>query len=88
MPQCSKKRSKFVACRCARCLAAAPAKSVAMGSLVFLAVLSLLAFLTPLLPLQSPYQVDIKQIFATPTATPLFLSTLKIPKSDQADGTE
>ena len=61
---------------------------VAMGSLVFLAVLSLLAFLTPLLPLQSPYQVDIKQIFATPTATPLFLPTLKIPKSDQADGTD
>ena len=28
---------------------------VALGSLVFLTLLSLLAFLTPLLPLQSPY---------------------------------
>jgi oligopeptide transport system permease protein len=61
---------------------------VAMGSLVFLAVLSLLAFFTPLLPLQSPYKVDIKQIFATPTALPLFVSTLQLPDAEQADGAE
>jgi oligopeptide transport system permease protein len=61
---------------------------VAMASLIFLSVISLLAFLTPLLPLQSPYTPDIKQIFATPTATPVFLPTLQIPqiaKTNNAD---
>ncbi len=51
-----------------------------MVSLVFLILISLLAFLTPLLPLQSPYNVDTKLSFATPTASPLFIETLNIPQ--------
>src|SRR5262245_48604866 len=51
---------------------------VALASLVFLVTLSLLAFLTPLLPLQSPYEVDTNAIFSPPTASPLFINSLKI----------
>ncbi len=57
---------------------------VAMASLVFLILISLLAFLTPLLPLQSPYNVDTKLSFATPTASPLFIETLNLPAPTNA----
>ena len=42
-------------------------KRVAMGSLWFLAILSLLAFLTPMLPLQAPRKIDTGRTFAAPT---------------------
>src|SRR5262245_12436490 len=51
---------------------------VAFASLVFLAVLSLLAVLTPLLPLQSPYAVDTTISFSAPQRSPLFIETLRI----------
>ncbi len=51
---------------------------VAMISLAFLITISLLAFFTPLLPLQSPYKVDTDASFAPPTARPLFVETLNI----------
>jgi oligopeptide transport system permease protein len=51
---------------------------VAVISLAFLIVISLLAFLTPLLPLQSPYDVDTSISFAPPTARPVWLQTLKV----------
>src|SRR5215467_623580 len=51
---------------------------VATASLFFLAVLSLLAVLTPLLPLQSPYTVDTNKAFAPPTAHPFFIDTLRM----------
>ncbi len=57
---------------------------VAIASLVFLILISLLAFLTPLLPLQSPYNVDTKLSFAHPTVSPLFIETLNIPASNNA----
>src|SRR5262245_26446754 len=50
---------------------------VAMVSLGFLVLLSLLAFFTPLLPLQSPYNVDPTISFAPPAASPLFIETIK-----------
>jgi oligopeptide transport system permease protein len=51
---------------------------VAVISLAFLIAISLLAFLTPLLPLQSPYTVDTTVSFAPPTARPLFVETLTL----------
>ena len=60
---------------------------VAIASLVFLAILSLLAFLTPVLPLQSPYNVNTQLSFATPTASPLFIDTIDIPKEVSTDAT-
>ncbi len=51
---------------------------LAMACLVFLIVLSALALLTPLLPLQSPYMVDTPRAFAPPTARPLFIDTIKL----------
>jgi oligopeptide transport system permease protein len=60
---------------------------VAIASLVFLAILSLLAFLTPVLPLQSPYNVNTQLSFATPTASPLFIDTIDIPKDVSAEAT-
>src|SRR5262245_30927847 len=56
--------------------------SVAMISLAFLIAISLLAFFTPLLPLQSPYKVDTDASFAPPTARPLFVETLNINPPD------
>jgi oligopeptide transport system permease protein len=50
---------------------------VAMFSLGFLALLSLLAFFTPLLPLQPPILVDTTRTFARPQVWPLFVETLK-----------
>jgi oligopeptide transport system permease protein len=51
---------------------------VAIASLCFLAALSLLAVLTPILPLQSPYTVDTNKAFAPPTAHPFFIETLRL----------
>jgi oligopeptide transport system permease protein len=59
---------------------------VAMISLGFLASISLLAFLTPLLPLQSPYNVDTDVSFAPPTMSPLFIETLKFGEKTDAAG--
>src|SRR5205085_9210642 len=39
---------------------------VAMGALAYLCLLGLVAFFTPLLPLQSPYQVNTKNALASP----------------------
>lgn len=47
----------------------------AMASLIFLSVLSLLALVTPLLPLQSPYAVNTNSSFSSPTAWPLFVES-------------
>src|SRR5215471_12676915 len=54
-------------------------------SLVFLALLSILAFLTPFLPLQSPYIPDTKQIFAPPSATPLWIDTIDTSQPEWVD---
>ncbi len=51
---------------------------LAMACLVFLIVISALALLTPLLPLQSPYMVDTPRSFEPPTARPLFVETIKL----------
>src|SRR5688500_17022303 len=51
---------------------------VAMFSLGFLTLLSLLAFFTPLLPLQPPILVDTTRTFAPPQAWPLFVETLQM----------
>jgi oligopeptide transport system permease protein len=59
---------------------------VAMISLGFLASISLLAFLTPLLPLQSPYNVDTDVSFAPSTMSPLFIETLKFGENADAAG--
>jgi oligopeptide transport system permease protein len=62
---------------------------VAMASLWFLAILAVLALLTPVLPLQSPMATDTKQAFAGPTLWPLMIDSLRIPdNSDAAAGTE
>jgi oligopeptide transport system permease protein len=58
---------------------------VAMASLVFLILISVLAFLTPLLPLQSPYIVDTNVSFAPPAVRPLWLETLKVDQPAGAD---
>ncbi|HZZ28497.1 MAG TPA: ABC transporter permease [Pirellulales bacterium] len=58
---------------------------VAVVSLVFLIVISLLAFLTPILPLQSPYAVDTSISFSSPMARPLFVETIKVDKSGSAE---
>jgi oligopeptide transport system permease protein len=47
----------------------------AMASLTFLSVLSLLALVTPLLPLQSPYAVNTNSSFSAPTSWPLFIES-------------
>ncbi len=51
---------------------------VAIVSLGFLVILSVLAFLTPLLPLQSPYHVDTTKTFEPPIVSPLFVETLVV----------
>ena len=62
---------------------------VAMASLWFLAILAVLALLTPVLPLQSPMATDTKQAFAGPTLWPLMIDSLRIPgNSDAAAGME
>jgi oligopeptide transport system permease protein len=63
---------------------------VAFVSLLFLAVLSLLAFLTPLLPLQSPYAVDTNAIFSGPSISPLFIKSLAInaPTAGEVDSAD
>ncbi|MCA9230273.1 MAG: ABC transporter permease [Planctomycetales bacterium] len=48
---------------------------VAMASLITLAVISVLAFLTPLLPLQTPDSAQTSLQYAEPTASPLWLNT-------------
>jgi oligopeptide transport system permease protein len=59
---------------------------LAMACLVFLVVMSLLAFLTPLLPLQSPYTVDTEHSFAPPAAIPLFIDSLKVSTIEETVG--
>jgi len=49
---------------------------VAYFSLWLLGLIALAAVLTPLLPLQSPYKVNISKAFDGPTASPLFAETL------------
>ncbi len=49
---------------------------VAYFSLWLLGLIALSALLTPLLPLQSPYKVNIGKAFEQPTASPLFAETL------------
>ncbi len=51
-------------------------KRVAMLSLTLLAVLSVLAFFTPVLPLQSPRAVNTQLSFTPPAASPLFVESL------------
>ena len=51
---------------------------VAMFSLGFLVLLSVLAVLTPLLPLQPPNRLDTDEKYAAPEYSPLFLDTFKI----------
>ncbi|HTQ37717.1 MAG TPA: ABC transporter permease, partial [Pirellulales bacterium] len=58
---------------------------VAVASLAFLLVISGLAFLTPLLPLQSPYAVDTSISFASPTARPLWIESIKVDQPSTAD---
>jgi oligopeptide transport system permease protein len=55
-----------------------------MASLCFLAIVSLLALLTPLLPLQSPIATDTRQAYAPPTFWPLMVDSLRIPSSGDA----
>ena len=50
----------------------------AMLSLGILAALSLLAMLTPLLPLQAPRKVDTSRAFAAPVLWPLAIETLEV----------
>ncbi len=59
---------------------------VAWASLWFLALISLLAVLTPLLPLQSPFAIDTKLAYAPPTLWPVMIESLKIP--NEATGTD
>jgi len=54
---------------------------VAILSLAFLLVISILAFLTPLLPLQSPYIQRLDLSFAPPAARPLWTESLKVDDS-------
>jgi oligopeptide transport system permease protein len=56
---------------------------VALASLVFLGVISLLALLTPLLPLQSPFAIDTKLAYQPPTIWPVMIQSIKVP----VDGT-
>ncbi len=51
---------------------------VAMVSLGYLITLGLLAFFTPLLPLQPPRQQKTKLAFAAPTASPLFIEAYQL----------
>jgi oligopeptide transport system permease protein len=59
---------------------------VAFASLWFLVILSLLALLTPLLPLQSPFAIDIQQAYAPPTVWPPFIESLRLPGTDAVGG--
>ncbi len=52
---------------------------VALASLLFLGVISLLALLTPLLPLQSPFAIDTKIAYEPPTVWPVMIQSLKVP---------
>lgn len=61
---------------------------VALLSLCFLLLISLLAFFTPLLPLQSPYKVDTTLSFAPPTARPLMIETLTTASEPEAHAEE
>lgn len=51
---------------------------VAMVCLIGLVILSLLAFFTPLLPLQPPRQVQTSLRYAPPTVSPLFIPALEL----------
>jgi oligopeptide transport system permease protein len=61
---------------------------IAMVSLWFLAILSLLAVLTPLLPLQSPIATDTRQAYAPPTFWPVMIDSLRVSESGDAAVTE
>jgi len=58
---------------------------VAMVSLGYLIVLSLLAVFTPLLPLQPPRQQLTELSFQAPTASPLFIDVYKIADNQPAE---
>jgi oligopeptide transport system permease protein len=58
----------------------------AMISLGVLATLSLLALLTPLLPLQAPRKVVTERSFASPVVWPLFVETLEINEPVETSG--
>ncbi|HEV3417625.1 MAG TPA: ABC transporter permease [Pirellulales bacterium] len=59
---------------------------VAFAALWFLGILSILAVLTPLLPLQSPFAIDIQQAYAPPTAWPPFIESLRPPGTSAGGG--
>jgi oligopeptide transport system permease protein len=61
---------------------------IALGSLWFLAILSLLALLTPLLPLQSPYETHTDDSYAPPSVWPVMIETLKLPAGEGNDWIE
>jgi oligopeptide transport system permease protein len=61
---------------------------IAMVSLWFLAILSLLAIMTPLLPLQSPIATDTRQAFAPPTFWPMMIDSLRVSEGSDAAATE
>jgi oligopeptide transport system permease protein len=59
----------------------------AMLALWILAAISLLAVLTPLLPLQAPRKVDTSRSFAAPVAWPLMVETLEVnPSASSSSG--
>jgi oligopeptide transport system permease protein len=58
---------------------------IALASLGFLVLISALAILTPLLPLQSPYAVDVRRAYKPPsTALWPFSQTLEVPESSNS----
>jgi oligopeptide transport system permease protein len=59
----------------------------AMLSLGILAALSLLALLTPLLPLQAPRKVDTDRSFGAPVAWPLMVETLDVNEAARSSST-
>jgi oligopeptide transport system permease protein len=59
---------------------------VAFGSLWFLAGVSCLAFFTPLLPLQSPYETHTADYYTPPTIWPLMIENLTVPSAADAGG--
>ena len=59
---------------------------VAFGCLWFLMGISCLAFLTPLLPLQSPYETHTADYYAPPTIWPLMIENLSVPAQPTAGG--
>lgn len=64
-------------------------KRVAMGSLIFLVIVCVLAVLTPALPLQAPRIIKSELQFAPPVVSPLFIEEpLLASSAEAADGTQ